>query len=68
VHERHRSLTYGIVGALVLRAVFIVAGAALLAADAGGYRPVTRAGGRPMLTVAGAALAAIEIADLLFAV
>src|SRR4051812_15945482 len=32
VHERHRLLTYGIVGALVLRAVFIVAGAALLAA------------------------------------
>jgi tellurite resistance protein TerC len=32
VHERHRLLTYGIVGALVLRAVFIVAGAALLSA------------------------------------
>jgi tellurite resistance protein TerC len=30
--ERHRLLTYGIVGALVLRAVFIVAGAAILAA------------------------------------
>ena len=30
VAERHRLLTYGIVGALVLRAVFIVAGAAAL--------------------------------------
>jgi tellurite resistance protein TerC len=113
VHERHRLLTYGIVGALVLRAVFIVAGAALLAAfgwvsllfaallgwtawrmwrhrhdhdDSGdlvdklrrrlpiaadrgdGHRLVTREGGRRVLTVAGAALAAIAIADLLFAV
>jgi tellurite resistance protein TerC len=32
VAERHRLLTYGIVGALVLRGVFIVAGAALLSA------------------------------------
>jgi tellurite resistance protein TerC len=113
VHERHRLLTYGIVGALVLRAVFIVAGAALLAAvgwisflfaallawtawrmwqhrhdhdDAGDlvdklrgrlpiaeagtddHRLVTRERGRRVLTVAGAALAAIAIADLLFAV
>ena len=30
-HERHRLLTYGILGALVLRGVFIVAGAAALA-------------------------------------
>jgi tellurite resistance protein TerC len=30
VADRHRLLTYGIVGALVLRAVFIVAGAAIL--------------------------------------
>ena len=37
-------------------------------ADAGGHRLVTREGGRPVLTVAGAALAAIAIADLLFAV
>ena len=113
VHERHRLLTYGIVGALVLRAVFIVAGAALLAAfgwvsllfaallgwtawrmwrhrhdhddsgelvdklrarlpiaddDGDGHRLLTRQDGRRMLTVAGAALAAIAIADLLFAV
>jgi tellurite resistance protein TerC len=113
VHERHRLLTYGIVGALVLRAAFIVAGAALLAAfgwvsllfalllgwtawrmwrhrhdhddsgelvdklrgrlpiatdDGDGHRLTTREGGRRMLTVAGAALAAIAIADLLFAV
>ena len=32
VAERHRLLTYGILGALVLRAVFIVAGAAVLEA------------------------------------
>ena len=32
VAQRHRLLTYGIVGALVLRAVFIVAGSAILAA------------------------------------
>ena len=32
VAERHRLLTYGILGALVLRAVFIVAGAAVLQA------------------------------------
>jgi tellurite resistance protein TerC len=32
VAERHRLLTYGILGALVLRAVFIVAGAAALSA------------------------------------
>ena len=113
VHERHRLLTYGIVGALVLRAVFIVGGAALLAAvgwisllfagllgwtawrmwqhrhdhddsgefvdtlrrrmpiatdDGDGHRLVTREGGRRVLTTAGAALAAIGIADLLFAV
>lgn len=112
-HERHRLLTYGIIGALALRAVFIVAGAALLAAfgwvsllfaallgwtawrmwghrhdhddsgelveklrrrlpiatdDGDGHRLITREGGRRMLTVAGAALAAIAIADLLFAV
>jgi tellurite resistance protein TerC len=112
VHERHRLLTYGIVGALVLRAVFIVAGAALLtafgwvsllfaallgwtawrmwrhrhdhddsgefvdtlrrrlpiAADGDGHRLVVREDGRRVLTIAGAALAAIAIADLLFAV
>jgi tellurite resistance protein TerC len=112
VEQRHRLLTYGIVGALVLRAVFIVAGATLLAAfgwvsllfaallawtawriwrhrhDHGdsdelveklrrrlpiasgdnGPRLLTREGGRRMLTVTGAALAAIAIADLLFAV
>ncbi|MBE2320906.1 hypothetical protein DVA67_033420 [Solirubrobacter sp. CPCC 204708] len=113
VHARHRLLTYGIVGALALRALFIVAGAALLAAfgwvsllfaallgwtawrmwrhrhdhddsgeivdklrrrlpiatdDGDGHRLLTREGGRRRLTIAGAALAAIVIADLLFAV
>ena len=33
--ERHRLLTYGIVGALVMRGVFIVVGAAALSASAG---------------------------------
>jgi tellurite resistance protein TerC len=112
VNQRHRLLTYGIVGALVLRAIFIVAGAALLAAfgwvsllfaallawtawrmwchrhdhsdsdelvgklrarlpiAAGdhGDRLLTRENGRRMLTIAGAALAAVALADLLFAV
>jgi tellurite resistance protein TerC len=109
---QHRVLFWGIVGALVLRAVFIVAGAALLAAfgwvsllfaallgwtawrmwrhrhdhddsgefvdtlrrrlpiaaDGDGHRLVVREDGRRVLTIAGAALAAIAIADLLFAV
>lgn len=113
-NERHRLLTYGIVGALVLRAGFIVAGAAVLSAfgwvslvfaavlgwtawrlfrhrhdhdDAGRlveklrgrlpiaerddgdrHRLTAREDGRRVLTVAGAALAAIAIADVLFAV
>ncbi len=111
-HQRHRLLTYGILGALVLRAVFIVAGAALLEAfgwvsflfaalllwtawrmfahrhssdeegklverlsarlpigkdDAGGAL-TSREAGRRVLTTAGAALAAIAIVDVLFAV
>lgn len=110
--ERHRLLTYGILGALVLRAVFIVAGAALL--DAFGWvsflfaavllwtawrmfahrhsseeegklvdrlrhrLPISRAGapgalttreaGRSLLTASGAALIAIMVVDVLFAV
>ena len=110
--ERHRLLTYGIVGALVLRGVFIVAGAAVLSAfgwvsfvfaailgwtawriwkerhghgDADALvaklrtrlpiaeradQPglVVHEGGRRVLTAGGAALAAVAIADLLFAV
>ncbi len=112
VAQRHRLLTYGIVGALVLRAVFIVAGAAVLEAfgwvaflfaalllwtawrmfqhrhdhegedalveklrrrlpiaretDHTGF--FSREDGRRVLTISGAALAAIAIVDLIFAV
>ena len=112
VAERHRLLTYGIVGALVLRAIFIVAGAAVLEAfgwvsflfaalllwtawrmfrhrhdhegedelvgrlrarlpiaredDHSGL--VARDGGKRVLTVGGAALVAIAVVDLIFAV
>jgi tellurite resistance protein TerC len=110
---RHRLLTYGIAGALVLRAGFIVAGAAALGAaswiafvfagflvytgvkmlrhrhdhgaeaalvdrlkarfpltdeGAGEGRLMARRDGRRMLTTGGAALAAIAIVDVLFAV
>ncbi|MEA2311299.1 MAG: tellurite resistance protein TerC [Solirubrobacteraceae bacterium] len=110
---RHRLLTYGIAGALVLRAGFIVAGAAALGAaswiafvfagflvytgvkmlrhrhdhgaeaalvdrlkarfpltdeGAGEGRFMARRDGRRMLTTGGAALAAIAIVDVLFAV
>lgn len=110
---RHRLLTYGIVGALVLRAVAILLGAAALArfgwvswifaailiwtgwrlwrhrhdhggeqalvaglrrrlpiadSPAGGDRLVVRSGRRLMVTVSGAALVAIALVDLLFAV
>ena len=112
VGERHRLLTYGIVGALVLRAIFIVAGAAALSTfgwlsfvfaailiwtgwrmwrhrhDHNGEQqlvarlaerlPISteppdgrlarREAGRRVLTATGAALAAIIVADLLFAV
>lgn len=112
VAERHRLLTYGIVGALVLRAVFIVAGAAVLEAfgwvsfvfaalllwtawrmfvhrhdhdegDALVERlrrrlPIARdpaseglwgrEDGRRVLTLSGAALVAIAIADVIFAI
>ena len=112
VAERHRLLTYGIVGALVLRLVFIVVGVAILGAFSWvnfvfaafliwtGWRmyrhrhdhegeqqlverlsarlPIStapshgriarREGGRRVLTTAGAALVAIAIVDLIFAV
>jgi tellurite resistance protein TerC len=112
VVERHRLLTYGIVGALVLRLVFIVAGAAVLKAfgwvsfifaalllwtawrmfrhrhDHEGEDemveklrrrlPIAREqhhrglmakeAGRRVLTISGAALAAIAIVDLIFAI
>ncbi len=92
--ERHRLLTYGIVGALVMRGVFIVIGAAALerfswiafvlrgAARLHGLehappppRPRLRGGaGRedpevdPVARGGGAALAAIAIVDVIFAV
>ncbi len=112
VLERHRLLTYGILLALVLRAVFIVAGAAVL--DAFGWvsflfaalllwtawrmfqhrhghdeedqmverlrgrLPIARdaaikglwgrEGGRRVLTVSGAALVAIAVVDIIFAI
>jgi tellurite resistance protein TerC len=112
VSERHRLLTFGIVGALVLRAVFIVAGAAVL--DAFGWvsflfaalllwtawrmfahrhdhegedalvdrlrsrLPIARdgalrglwgrEGGRRVLTTSGAALVAIAVVDVIFAI
>jgi tellurite resistance protein TerC len=110
VAERHRLLTYGIVAALVLRAIFIFAGVALLqafswmsflfaavllwtawsmfahrhdhesedrlverlrrrlpiaAGQAGGL--LTRENGRRVATASGAALVAIAIVDLIFA-
>lgn len=109
---RHRLLSFGIVAALVLRAVFIVAGAAAIAAfgwvsfvfaaillwtawrlfahrhdhdgeaelveklrrrlpiarDPGHPGLLGREGGRRVLTISGAALAAIAIVDLLFAI
>ena len=110
--ERHRLLTYGIVGALVLRAIFIIAGAAALNAFAWlsflfaailiwtGWRmfrhrhdhnaeqqlvarlaarlPIStrppngqlarKETGRRLLTTSGAALGAIGVVDLIFAV
>jgi tellurite resistance protein TerC len=112
INERHRLLTYGILGALVMRAAFIVGGAAILAAfgwvsfifaalllwtawrmfqhrhdhegedelveklrgrlpiaretDHSGF--VSREHGRRVLTISGAALAAIAIVDLIFAI
>ena len=95
--ERHRVLTYGIVLALVLRAIFIVAGAAILDAVSwmsfvfaafliwtgwkmfrhrhdheGEEALVARVRGfvarRPGLSMTGAALIAIAMVDILFAV
>jgi len=112
IGDRHRLLTYGILGALVLRAIFIVAGAAALSAFGWlsfvfaailiwtGWRmwrhrhdhddeqqlvarlaahlPIStlppgrqlarREAGRRVLTATGAALVAIMLADLVFAV
>ena len=111
VAERHRLLTYGIVGALVFRALFIVAGAAVLSAfawvnfilaavlvatgwkmwrhrhDYDGERALVervrrrlpiadgapagrlavRENGRRMLTAGGAALVAVALIDVVFA-
>jgi len=111
--ERHRLLTYGIVGALVMRAVFIVVGAAALErfswiafgfaallvytgwgmfrhrhdhdseealvgklrarfpiaeGDGGSGKLVVRENGKRLLTVGGAALLAIAVVDIIFAV
>jgi tellurite resistance protein TerC len=112
VAERHRLLTYGIVGALVLRLIFIVAGAAILGAFSWvnfifaaflvwtGWRMyrhrhdhegeqelveklskrlplstepaegklVRREAGKRVLTTGGAALVAIAVVDLIFAI
>lgn len=112
VRERHRLLTYGIVGALVLRLVFILVGAAALSTfswlnyvfaaflvytgwkmfkhrndhegeqqlvdkltarlpiteDAPDDKLVVRRDGKTLLTVGGAALAAIAVVDLIFAI
>ncbi len=112
VAERHRLLTYGIVGALVLRLIFIVVGAAVLGAfswvnfvfaaflvwtgwkmyrhrhDHDGEQelveklstrlPIStapskgrlafRENGKRVLTTAGAALVAIAVVDIIFAV
>jgi tellurite resistance protein TerC len=112
VAERHRLLTYGVVLALVLRGVFIVAGAALLdtfgwvtfifaaflvwtgwrmfrhrddhegeqkmvdglrarlplSEQPAGRRLAVRENGRLLLTTAGAALVAIALVDIVFAV
>ena len=112
IEDRHRLLTYGIIGALGLRAVFIIAGAAALNAfgwlsflfaailiwtgwrmfrhrhDHGGEqqlvaglarrlplstdppagRLVRRETGRWVLTTSGAALVAIGVVDVIFAV
>jgi tellurite resistance protein TerC len=112
VAERHRLLTYGVVLALVLRGVFIVAGAALLdtfgwvsfifaaflvwtgwrmfrhrddhegeqrmvdglrarlplSDKPAGRRLAVRENGRLLLTTAGAALVAIALVDIVFAV
>jgi tellurite resistance protein TerC len=89
--ERHRLLTYGIVGALVLRLVFIVAGAAVLHAfgwvsfvfaalllwtawrmfrhrhDHGGEAAIVERI-RGKLPAAGAALIAIAVVDVIFAI
>ncbi len=111
-HERHRLLTYGIIGALVLRLVFIIVGAAALSAFGWlnllfaalliwtGWRlwqhrhdhdgeeklvarirarlPIAegddhdgmlaRENGRRVLTASGAALAALVIVDIVFAI
>ena len=92
--ERHRLLTYGILGALVLRGVFIVGGAAILAAfgwvnflfaalliwtgwrmfrhrhdhdgDAALVESIRRR--LPNLKPAGAALIAIAVVDVIFAI
>jgi len=109
--ERHRLLTYGIVGALVMRAGFIVVGAAALErfswiafafaallvytgwsmfrhrhdhdseealvaklrrrfpiAEGDGGRLLVREHGRRLLTTGGAALVAIAVVDIIFAV
>lgn len=94
VAERHRLLTYGILGALVLRAVFIVAGAAILQAfgwvsflfaalliwtgwrmfrhrhDHDGDTALVESIQRrlPNLKPAGAALIAIAVVDIIFAI
>jgi tellurite resistance protein TerC len=94
VAERHRLLTYGIIGALVLRLVFIVVGAAVLGAFSwlnfvfaafliwtgwrmfrhrhdhdSEQRLVEKVRDRlPALSAGGAALAAIAIVDLIFAI
>ncbi len=112
INERHRLLTYGIVGALVLRLAFIIVGAAALNAFSWvgfvfaailiwtGWKmfvhrhdhdaeqemvqklaaklPVTldgppgklsvKRGGKRLLTAAGAALVAIAIVDVIFAI
>jgi tellurite resistance protein TerC len=112
VAERHRLLTYGVVLALVLRGVFIVAGAALLdtfgwvsfifaaflvwtgwrmfrhrddhegeqqmvdglrarlplSENPAGRKLAVRENGRLLLTTAGAALVAIALVDVVFAV
>ena len=94
--ERHRLLTYGIVIALVLRAIFIVAGAAALAAaswlsfvfaafliwtgwrlfrhrhdhagEQGLVERVQRLVGGRAVSAGGAALLAIAVVDLVFAI
>ena len=112
VAQRHRLLTYGIIGALVLRLIFIVVGAAALktfgwvafifaalllwtawrmfqhrhdhegedelveklqrrlpiSREDHGDKLVSRENGKRVLTIGGAALAAIAIVDIIFAI